>query len=424
MKNPRAFYTAIVLVSALTACAPGNIQISNEKPEEQLKNSAFALSMATDYHGAGGVNNNPGGSILFYNPQSKSWSDIATGGLEKASFNFDGVNLHYYDYENDYVLTPEGTTVAAHPDHETPRIPLSFPLRHDMPGSIALSNVGVTQENGELLDNEEPLSESSTHGYRWDVIINHNGQRTSHTIGHHIVGATQCEDGSVWGRTSPYDTSFNSGYGPANSPAQFLSLYPDFSPDPQGSFNYQKFNSQSVPTICEGNTLYYFVDNFKPEITDTIGGGPKDFSGSSLISYNTKTGEFTEKEVSGDWSTRINDEMWHSQLSSAYSYNNSLWWISGSGDVIKTDLKTAHSTTVFHLADYDTKTSPGFLEFHDKYLFQIKFHKGQDADIYRFNLDTEKMEKHSTIPDIIEVEKRYQFPYDIEITNLEKMLNL
>ncbi|QRZ61331.1 hypothetical protein [Rothia sp. ZJ932] len=408
MRKPFALCVSALFL--LSACTPGNVQISDKSPEEQLKDSSFVVYAAGDYHAADGLENNPGSSVLFYDSEAREWSDIATEGLNKADFNFDGERLYYRDQSNDYILDSNGLKTIEHGYELTPHIMLSFSLPITEGGSVALDNVGFIDEKGS--------------GYEWKIIVNEGETRKVFRLPHNLEYAAQCEDGSIWGKTTPYLSSTNSGYGAAESPAQYLSLYPDFKTEPVGDFKYNKLHSDDNDLVCKDKKLYHIVDNFKSEITSPMGGGPQDYEGSSLVSYDIGTGEFFEKEITGDWSTRINDEMWNPAFISKYVYKNDLWWVSGSGDVIKTDLETAHNTKMFELADYDASSDPGFLEFKDNYLFQIKFWKGKDADIYRFNLDTGELEKHSTIPDFVEVEKRNQFPAAVEITDLEKMLNL
>lgn len=416
MKKIKAvFLTAnITLLAACGAISNsgivGNEQISDVPPEEQLSSSAFAYTMSADYRSAGGVGNNPGGSILFYNPDSKTWSDVATDGLEVASFAYDGQSLYYTDYSHDYVLDRQGLEAINHEDHHAPDVPLLFAIPQEQGGGmVALANQGVTDEGK---------------GYLWEVIVTQGDERKVYPLNHYIGFAAQCEDGSVWGWSDPYLTSSESGYGSADGPQEILKLYPNFEPEPINSIKQEKRAISGNDLSCSNGVLYYIRDTFKPEITEPYGGGPGDHDGSLLVSYDTKTGEVQQRELSGDWAVRRTDKMWNSDLIYRHIYNGDLWWISGSGDVVRTDLETAHNTTVFKLEGYDPSQSVGLIDFQGKYLFQSIPYDGRDGDLYRYNLDTGELESHAKIPDITDVEKKYQFPTDFVITDLEKALEL
>lgn len=249
-------------------------------------------------------------------------------------------------------------------------------------------------------------------------------ERKVYPLNHYIGFAAQCEDGSVWGWSDPYLTSSESGYGPADGPQEILKLYPNFEPEPINSIKQEKRAISGNDLSCSNGVLYYIRDTFKPEITEPYGGGPGDHDGSLLVSYDTKTGEVQQRELSGDWAVRRTDKMWNSDLIYRHIYNGDLWWISGSGDVVRTDLETAHNTTVFKLEGYDPSQSVGLIDFQGKYLFQSIPYDGRDGDLYRYNLDTGELESHAKIPDITDVEKKYQFPTDFVITDLEKALEL
>lgn len=395
----------------LTACTHGNEQISSVPPEEQLANSVIAYSMSTDYHSAGGLENNPGGSILFYNPDTKTWTDVATDGMEQADFDYNGYTLYYTDYQTDYALTTAGLTATSHPDNRTPDIPLLFGIPQDRGGGmVALANQGVIDEGK---------------GYLWDVIVTQDNKRTAHPLHHYLNYAAQCEDGSIWGISDPYSTSTNSGYGPANAPQQILQLYPEFKPDPIATITQDRMVTARTELNCYDNVLYYIIDNFKPEIIDPIGGGPGDYNGSTLVSYDTLSGKIEQRNITGDWAIRITDEMWGGTVLEKYTYKGGLYWILVNGDVVRTDLATAHNTLLFTLEGFDPKTeSPGLIYFEEDYLFHSIPRFGRDTDFYRYNLTTREMESHAKIPDYKNVDKKYQFPSDMVITNLDKALKL
>ncbi|MFW0170011.1 hypothetical protein [Rothia sp. P4278] len=408
-KSSTASLAAALLL--LTACTHSNQQISTTPPEEQLANSVIAYSMSTDYHSAGGLENNPGGSILFYNPDTKTWTDVATDGMEHSRLTYRDQTLYYTDYQTDYALTPKGLATAEHQDHQAPRIPLMFGIPQDRGGGmIALANQG---------------SEDDGSGYLWDIIVTQGNKRTVHPLEHYIGYAAQCEDGSVWGWSNPYLTSNTSDYGAANAPQQILQLYPDFKPDPVATIEHERRYSTGNSLDCADGVLYYIIDNYKPEVTDPYGGGPDDFDGSSLVSYDTRTGIFDKRDINGDWAIRSTDEMWNSELIYRHIYQGGLYWISGSGDLVRTDLKTAHNTKILTLQGYDIETeSPGLIAFEGPYLFQSIPRFGRDTDFYRYNLTTGEMESHAKLPDYKNVDKKYQFPSAMVITNLDKALKL
>lgn len=397
----------------LTACQPGNQQISDISPEEQLASSVMAYATSGDYHATGGLANNPGSSILFYNPDTRQWSDIATEGMEAASMDYDGENLYYTDYANDYVLNSSGLHTVEHADgHQTPRIPLLFALPKDQGGGmVALVNQGFTE---------------NMDGYHWDVVVTKGEERTVHPLAHYVGYAARCEDGSIWGWTDPYLTYLDeSDYGAANTPQQILQLYPEFKPEPIATIEFDRRYLSGNDLSCSNGILYNVIDTYKPEVTDPSGGNPWDYDGSKLVSYDTKTGIYDSRWITGDWAVRISNEMWNPELIYKYVKDDQLYWISGVGDVVRTDLKTAHNTVITTLQGYDYKSEgPGFIYFEDKYLFQSTPYFGKDGDLRRYNLETGELESHVKIPDYTNVDKKHQYPTDFVITDLEKALTL
>ncbi|MFW0179923.1 hypothetical protein [Rothia sp. P5766] len=408
-KSSTASLVAALLL--LTACTHGNQQISTTPPEEQLANSVIAYSMSTDYRSAGGLENNPGGSILFYNPDTKTWTDVATDGMEHSRLTYRDQTLYYTDYQTDYALTPKGLATAEHQDHQVPRIPLMFGIPQDRGGGmVALANQGVIDDGK---------------GYLWDVIVTQGNKRTVHPLHHYVNYAAQCEDGSVWAMTDPYSTSTDSGYGPSNAPQGILQIYPEFKADPIATINQDRMVIPGTALNCYDKVLYYITDNFKPEITDPYGGGPGDHDGSTLISYDTATGKIEQRNITGDRAIRRTDDMWGGTLLEKYTYKGGLYWILVNGDVVRTDLATAHNTLLFTLEGFDPKTeSPGLIYFEEDYLFHSIPRFGRDTDFYRYNLTTGEMESHAKLPDYKNVDKKYQFPSAMVITNLDKALKL
>lgn len=331
--------------------------------------------------------------------------------MEQSKLAYRDQTLYYSDYHNDYALTPRGLTTTEHQDHTAYNVPLLFSVPQDHGGGmVALANQGVENDGA---------------GYLWDVIVTQGNKRTVHPLEHYIGYAAQCEDGSVWGWTNPYLTSNTSNYGAANPPQGILQLYPDFKPDPIATIEHERMYTTANSLDCADGVLYYIIDNYKPEVTNPYGGGPGDFDGSSLVSYDTRTGKFNKRDITGDWAIRSNNEMWNSELIFRHTYQGGLYWISGSGDLIRTDLKTAHNTTVLTLQGYNpVNESPGLIAFEGKYLFQSIPYSGKEGDFYRYNLETGEMESHAKIPDYKNVEKKYQFPTDMVITNLDKALKL
>lgn len=241
----------------------------------------------------------------------------------------------------------------------------------------------------------------------------------------YVSYAAQCEDGSIWGLYDPYSTSVDSGYGPSNAPQGILQLYPDFKPDPIATITQDRMVIAGTALHCYNKVLYYIIDNYKPEITDPVGGGPGDHDGSTLVSYDTVSGKIEQRNITGDWAIRITDEMWGGTILKKYAYKGGLYWILVNGDVVRTDLETAHNTMLFTLEGFDPEAeSPGLIYFEGDYLFQSIPRFGADTDFYRYNLITKKMESHAKIPDYKNVEKKYQFPTDMVITNLDKALKL
>lgn len=402
---------ALMSVITLSSCTHGNEQISSISPQDQLKSSVFAYATSGDYRATGGLENNPGSSILFYNPKNKEWTDVATNGLEYSTFDYDGENLYYADYNHDYILNRESLNTISHEDHLAPRLTFIFSIPPSAGGGmVALANQGVVDDGK---------------GYLFDVIVTQGEKRTVYPLNHYVSGATQCEDGSIWALTDPYLTSNESGYGPADAPQQFLKLFPDFNADPIATVSHDKRYVSGNDLECSDGVLYTVIDTFKPEITESMGGGPGDHDGSRLISYDTKTGTTDSRELTGDWSIRRTDEMWVNQLADKHIYNGNLYWTSGTGDVVRTNLKTAQNTTIFKLQGVDlTKESEGFIYFIDKYMFQSIPYYGKDGNLYRYNLETGEMESHVKIPDYKNVDKKHQFPTDFIITDLEAALKL
>lgn len=397
--NKAKLFSCFSVIALLTGCGGSSPSTPQYSPQEQLASSAFAVYIRGEYTSP--LPQNPGSGVLFYHPDRQEWSRIDLKCLDGGALSYDGKNLYYKDQYNDYILNSEGVKTIEHPGQDIPSISEQIPLPGEGVGSIALANSG------------EPVK----------IITGQGQEHTVNEIPGQVSMMASCPDGTVWAMGKDVKTSTD----PIESmypPDRLYKLYPEFSATPVAEYKSAQPASTVQHFVCSDNVIYYMIDSITPPAEGLGYAGPKDYTGSKLISYDTHTGEYTEKEITGDLATRLNDQMWAPTLSPLYLYDKHLWWVSGYGKVVKTDLATAQNTVAFDLDDYSADRDLGFLKQYKNYLFRFVLGDSGQGIIYRYNLDTGKLESQKTLPGMGDAKPRDQYPFTVEILDAEALLKL
>lgn len=398
MKKAKLF-SCLSVIALMSGCGMFSPPLPQYSPQEQLSDGAFAVYLSGRYDSP--LPQNPGSGILFYHPEKQEWSRLDLKGLNGGALSFDGQELHYKDKLNDYSLSADGVKTIEHPEQEMLTISKQIPLPGEGVGSIALVNSGNPTK-----------------------IITVKGQeRTVQEVPDSLSMMATCPDGTVWAMGQSWETSAD----PVESaypPDRLYRLYPEFSATSVAEYKSDQPAQTTQHFVCSDNVIYYIIDSITPPAEGLAYAGPEHYTGSKLVSYDTHTGEYREQEIGGDLATRLNDQMWSPTLSPLYLYDGHLWWVSGYGKVVKTDLANAQNTVAFDLGDFEPSKDIGYLVQEDKYLFRFIFDLSGETTIYRYNLETEKLESRATVPGLGDATPRDQYPFTVEILDLEALLKL
>lgn len=381
--------SGLIAGSLITGCS-NTPQLA---PEEHLKTAAFAIHMSGEYRSMFPIKE-PGSGVIFYHPDTQKWTRLDLKGMDGGGVSFDGEKLHVKDNTNHYAIGKDHTETIPNPN-----APVSI-----IDSQVALPSGGsVTYVN---------------RGKDYEVMITEEGTTEVHQIPVFLHRPVVCDDGSVWvaGNNSsateyPYKTVF--------PPLQLYKIYPEFSAQPIAEYPGKDLSEVNPTIICHNGIIYSISDNYNPPPEGESYANRTHLNGSSLISYDIKTGEFKEKEMSGDFAIRADMEQLNSDSGEYYAYGDYIWWVSGYKKLVKTNIHTGVNTAVF-----DGNANSSFYEQRGKYLFQFELNHRGDGIIYRFNLETEELESKVSIPNIDKVEKNRQYPFDLEIIDLDAMLRL
>ena len=85
-----------LLALCLTTCGTPKAQES-KSPEESLKSSALAVSVAGDYR----ESKDPGGGVGFYDPHTNSWTKLSNEGSQTSEIDYYNNKLYFGDKKKD-----------------------------------------------------------------------------------------------------------------------------------------------------------------------------------------------------------------------------------------------------------------------------------------------------------------------------------
>lgn len=409
VKHAKFRYTLVALL-LFTGC--GSPSIDEQSAPEALANSTFVVNLAVDNRTSLSTSL-PKGALLFYDATAQQWSALETEGAIETQAVYHEDSLYFFDYKNNYILNSQGlhTEELAQPG---PHI-----ISHAFP-------VGSGEEAGVFVSKNIGFSPSGD-SYQWEFsVVSPHQPVQVHPHNQYIQKITQCEDGTAWNaipasQLTPSELA--EGDSTYNQPIYLYRSYPDFPHTKVDSLRPGVLSQEPSILVCSGNQLHFILDTFREGITPETAGHPGDIEGSLLSTYDISTQEVTYREIGGDHSTRITDDMWQSDWDISHVYDGQLWWLHGDGDIVKTDLATAQNTSVFHIPDYADMGQIGFLEFVDHYLFVFDF-IDDEVRIMRYNLETETKESEVYVPGADHLIKNRQFPFSLEITNLDALLAL
>ena len=202
-----------LLTLCLTTCGTPKAQES-KSPEESLKNSALAVSVAGDYR----ESKDPGGGVGFYDPHTNSWTKLSTEGSQTSEIDYYNNKLYFGDKKKDYIL---GDSLQGY-DRNYESVYNEEVWGLDNGGFVATKNIGYTKDKTSYI-------------YK---IVTHDGQNTEvHTSNRSIKNPARCANGSVWTVNNESHNSLgqkeNQGDSKdKNEPTKLIRLYPNFSDDP------------------------------------------------------------------------------------------------------------------------------------------------------------------------------------------------
>lgn len=395
-------FPLVVAGVLLAGCSP--MQEAVQTPaEDHMKTAAFAIYMSGDYRGLSAYDE-PGSGVIFFHPESKEWTRWDLGGLDGGALSFDGKNLHVKDKKNHYVVGKTETRTFEHPNAPVNIVDNQVPLVSG--GAVAYVNRGYAEEPDRLGE------------YEFEVMITEGENTAVRRVPATLWSSTVCEDGSVWAAGFQQD-AIEDPVLAMRPPIQIYRIYPNFSDKPAVKYAGKYLTVIDSAIACVDNTIYFTSDNYIPPPEGAGYADNRHLVGSSLISYDPSTGLVVEKEMSGDYTIRADMDQLNPHYNEYYAYGDNIWWVSGYGKLVKTNIHTAENTAVF-----DASGTSSFYKQYDKYLFRFDFNHSGDMIIYRYNLETEEIESESVVPNIDDVEKRGQFPSSLEIIDVEALLRL
>ena len=149
---------------------------------------------------------------------------------------------------------------------------------------------------------------------------------------------------------------------------------------------------------CVGNKVVSIRDTYPPG-SDPQRSSSKDVTGSVLEVFDTDTGQAYEVPISGDHAVRVNHDMWESKQGRYHAIGREIWWQSGDGTIISTDVETGKNTRHFTLKDYKRSKEQGLFYWSDKYLYNINSTDNKDT-LRIYSLHENKLIKEKELPDM------------------------
>ena len=395
----------VLLALCLTTCGTPKAQES-KSPEESLKNSALAVSVAGDYR----ESKDPGGGVGFYDPHTNSWTKLSNEGSQTSEIDYYNNKLYFGDKKKDYIL---GDSLQGY-DRNYESVYNEEVWGLDNGGFIATKNIGYTEDKTSYI-------------YK---IVTHDGQNTEvHTSNRSIKNPARCANGSVWTVNNESHNSLgqkqkeNQGdTKDKNEPTKLIRLYPNFSDDPVTEHTFSLPNRGIDGITCVGNKVVIIRDTYPPG-SDPQRSSSEDVTGSALEVFDTDTGQAHEVPISGDHAVRVNRDMWQSKEGHYHAIGREIWWQSGDGTIISTDVETGKNTRHFTLKDYKRSKDQGLFYWSDKYLYNINSTDNKDT-LRIYSLHENKLIKEKELPDMKSILSKHQFTYAMVVTNEEELLKL
>lgn len=400
-------------VLALTGCVylPSGADVSDRNAPQALESSAFVFSFGVNRWG---TNLTPPNIVLFYNAEKDEWTRYKGKGSDESAIAYDREEktLYFFDHSTDYILTQKNLEKVKHDGKDPKIISHAFVVEKDGQKSVLSSKNGGFKEDGS--------------GYDWTFALSSTGHRESWPHHQYVQSIAQCEDGSVWYAlsASAHTPEIPDAAPHTKEPLYIYKIYPQVDGGQHGKI---QLDTPAIPEFssitCANGKLYTIMDTYREGVDVELGGGPEDFSGSVLVSYDTNNGDSTYTPISGDLSTRISEENLNPDYGFLGYYRDGLWWLNESGAIVRTDVNTANNETVF--TDEITKETgqAGFYEIYENYIFVFDI-LDDKMKVTRYNLDTRVKESEKFISGVYPLLGPRNFPMDIEITNLDALLSL
>lgn len=261
-------------------------------------------------------------------------------------------------------------------------------------------------------------------------IVTHDGQNTEvHTSNRSIENPARCANGSVWTVNNESHNSLgqkqkeNQGdTKEKNEPTKLIRLYPNFSDNPVTEHTLSLPEEGMDGITCVGNKVVSIRDTYPPG-SDPQRSSSKDVTGSVLEVFDTDTGQAYEVPISGDHAVRVNHDMWESKQGRYHAIGHEIWWQSGDGTIISTDVETRKNTRHFTLKDYKRSKDQGLFYWSDNYLYNINSTDNKDT-LRIYSLHENKLIKEKELPDMKVILSKHQFTYTMVVTNEEELLKL
>ena len=159
--------------------------------------------------------------------------------------------------------------------------------------------------------------------------------------------------------------------------------------------------------------------------------GPEDAVGSILVIFDTQKNTVQQIRISGYKAQRINKDMFQSEIAEPWYSDGEIYWISGDGEVISTNIETGVNTKRLDLDKSTFGKSPselkdqGMFYWGKGYLFNLYMDDSLNHNILRiYDVKKGEMVKKKEVPKIDVVVGKSQYPYKMIITNEKELLNL
>ena len=395
------------LIISLSGCNSPQGKSISDNPGLALKNSAIVVSIAGDYRSY----KHPGGGVAFYDPQKNEWSKLNNAGAQTSDIDFRDGKLYFGDYDTDYILSD--TLVKIYRGYDSPYNENVKGLKNG--GFVSAKNIKMTDE-----------------GYRYEyrIVESHDG-KTSRNYPYMawISSLQRCEDDSMWSVVAEYTRDPEKYTYAPESPLVLIKVAPDGNEEvvlrqelhaPQGGAFFQCIDHRII-----GIQDIYSSENKEKNL------GPEDAVGSILVIFDTQKNTVQQIRISGYKAQRINKDMFQSEIAEPWYSDGEIYWISGDGEVISTNIETGVNTKRLDLDKSTFGKSPselkdqGMFYWGKGYLFNLYMDDSLNHNILRiYDVKKGEMVKKKEIPKIDVVVGKSQYPYKMIITNEKELLNL